>query len=462
MKQLRVITGVVGIALLILPARSFSLPATGAIVITEVQTASALSASEEFIELYNDGAAAVDVSKYTLEYYSATSNFLAPSRTIPLHGTLQPGKYYLVASTGYLADAAYDAFSPGLAATGGHVQLVSTMPGSADTVHDLVGWGSATHPEGTPAAAPEAGSSIERNKGQDGKYIDTDDNEADFSVAATPTPTADNAPPLTTEIENPEPSDDNLSDDEEVVTTPQLQPLQITELLPNPASPASDSTDEYVELYNPNAEPVDLSGYKLQTGNSYSYSYTFTAGTIAAQSYEVFMVTETGVLLANSSGKARLIDPNGAIVSETDTYDEADDGSAWALLSAGWLWTTSPTPGLANVLTLPAVQSAVTTQTAKPKAKTATKKTTVKPKTSTKKAAAPKKSSASTSTADKDSADSVAAATADPPSIHPGVLAGVSALAVGYAAYEYRHDVANRIHQLRRYRAARRAARKTA
>lgn len=443
--------------MLVAPAHSYSLPAADAVMIVELQTGSSSSSAEEFVELYNAGTAAVDVSQYKLEYYSATSSFATPSRSIPLHGTLYPGKYYLVASTGYLTDKAYDSFSSGFAATGGHIQLISPDPAdnNKDVVHDLVGWGAATHPEMEATPAPDAGSSLTRKKDLNDHFIDTDNNLDDFAINALPTPTADNIAP----DDNPDTPPDTSGTDEELPPpVSQLLPLQITELLPNPAPPASDSTDEYVEIYNPNAEAVDLSGYKLQTGNSYSYSYTFTSGTIGASSYEAFLVTETGTLLANTSGKARLIDPIGNIVSETEDYEDAADGLAWALLSAGWLWTTNPTPDAANILAAPAVKAATTSSTTKPKTtKTTTKKPkTVKKATSAKKTAAPKKAASSVQAGQPQEATVIE----EPSAIHPGILAGVSALAVGYAAYEYRHDMANRIYQFRRYREARRAARK--
>ncbi len=460
MKRLRAITGVVGIMLLLLPAHSFSLPAMGGIMIVELQTGTTDSLSQEFVELYNDGVANVDVSKYKLEYYSATSGFVTPSRSIPLHGTLYSGKHYLVASTGYLVDKAYDSFSGGFAKTGGHVQLVSPDPSDATklVVHDLLGWGSAIHPETEAASAPTENASLDRKKDETGRYLDTDNNLNDFAINPTPLPLADNvAPPGTPDA--PSDTTNDASEDEELaLPTSQLLPLQITELLPNPAPPASDSTDEYVEIYNPNAEAVDLDGYKLQTGNSYSYSYTFTSGTIGPESYNGFLVTETGTLLANISGKARLIDPNGQIISETESYEDAADGLAWALLSAGWLWTTTPTFGAVNILSVPAVKAAAVL-TVKPKV---TKASTTKPKAvkaaSTKKTTTAKKSAAS----DQSTAPKVAVTTGEPAGLHPAVLAGVSALAVGYAGYEYRHDVANRIYQFRRYRASRRDARKSA
>ncbi len=458
MIRLRVLAEVVGITLLLLPARGYSLPAVDEIMIVQLQTGTSSSASEEFVELYNAGANPVDISKYVVEYYSATSTFVTPSRSIPLHGTLYAGKHYLIANTGYLADKAYDSFSAGFSSTGGHIQLVSPDPSDVTKtiVRDLLGWGTALHPETEAAIAPDADSSLLRKKDPSDRFVDTDNNLEDFVTVTPAAPMADNTAPAGT----PDTPTDTPDEVDEAVIPPvsQLLPLQITELLPNPAPPASDSTDEYVEIYNPNAEAVDLSGYKLQTGNSYSYSYTFTSGTIGANSYEAFLVTETGTLLANTSGKVRLIDPNGQIISETESYEDAADGLAWALLSAGWLWSTTPTPSAANVLSLAVVKAAATTSTTKPKVvKAVTKpKKAVKAATTKKAATSVKKPSGSDST---NSGQDISAAT-EPASLHTGVLAGVSILAVGYAAYEYRHDMANRIYQFRRYREARRAARK--
>jgi hypothetical protein len=249
--------------------------------------------------------------------------------------------------------------------------------------------------------------------------------------------------------ENPEPDDNEQPEDNTPLVTTQLLPLALTELLPNPAAPQTDTNDEFVELYNPNDEPVDLNGYQVQAGTTYAYKFTLTNQTIPAKGYLIFTSGDTNLALANTAGKARLVAPDGSTVSETTPYEDAEDGQAWVLINGTWQWTTTPTPGTDNVLSLPTptVKAASTKKTTTTKKKTTAKVATTK--TSAKKSTA--KPAARTDYEDPTSIDVAP--------VHPTVIAGVGLLALLYAGYEYRYDTANRLYQFQRYRAARREAR---
>ena len=101
---------------------------------------------------------------------------------------LGPGQHLLIANSAgaysTLGDATY---SGGFAATGGAIAL--RIVGGATI--DAIGWGDATNAfvEGSPAAAPPAGSSLERRPGGSaGNGTDTNDNAADWFVQPTPGP----------------------------------------------------------------------------------------------------------------------------------------------------------------------------------------------------------------------------------------------------------------------------------
>lgn len=428
------------------------LPPSSPILIVEVQTGTTTSASEEFIELVNVSDSDVDMSSWRVEYFSASSaDFEHPSRNITLHGILSPGDHYLLASTGYLTDIANDTFSAGLAKTGGHVRLISATD-TTTTVHDLLGWGTALHPLGSAATAAADGQSLQRKiEPSTGEFVNTANNAKDFE-AGTPSPQGHVPPPAEEEPAPPaeepapepetQPVDETPEPDPEI-NGPVLASPYITELLPNPAPPATDSDDEFVELYNPNSVQLDLTGYKLQSGASYNHNFTFNGQTIPAQSYAVFYVSETKLVLVNESGKARLISPDSNVISETDLYEKANDGQVWMWDGALWQWSITPTPGKPNTLTLVA---------AKP-AKTAAAKTTSAKKKSS---AAKKVKSATTKKSKKTPAVAVApiddSGEAAVQPIHPAVLAVVGGLALLYALYEYRHDMANFIYKLRRNR----------
>ena len=166
-------------------------PATASVRVNEVETGTTTSAADEFVELVNSGGAVADVSGWKLVYRSASGTTDTTLATIPTGTSIAAGGFYLFGGSAYAgAHAADQSFSSGLAAAGGAVALRDAN----GNVVDSVGWGSATNAlvEGTVAPAPATtappGSSIGRKP--DGH--DTDDNSADFTVAATATPRAPN------------------------------------------------------------------------------------------------------------------------------------------------------------------------------------------------------------------------------------------------------------------------------
>lgn len=253
--------------------------------------------------------------------------------------------------------------------------------------------------------------------------------------------------------------------DQVLVDNTGLVPPIITELLPNPASPALDSTDEYIEVYNPNDEPYQLTGSTLEVGTSTLHDFKISGDlVIPANSYMVFYSESTRLSLTNSGGQARLLDSTGQIISETQAYSAAIEGETWSLSGGVWQWTTTPTPGEPNTITS-APEKISTTAAKAAAAKTAATK--VKGTNTTKSKAAPKvkTAKAKTTKTKKPAKTKIAFAsnvseTQPRAQVHTGVLVVVAGLALLYGAYEYRHDFANRIHQLRGHRTNRGRARR--
>jgi hypothetical protein len=404
------------------------------------------NAGQEFIELYNNSDADVDLAGWHVQYTSATkTDWSSPSRNITLTGIVKTGDYYLLASAGYIADKSNLSFSATLSQTGGHLRILD----KSGNLQDQIGWGNAAMPLGVAVTAPDPGSSISRDTSADGFNL-TEDNSTDFADSLTPSPGADNI------ITVPAVEPDQISDgsDPSVSSTPpvttEYAQIQISELLPNPASPQTDAQDEYIELYNPTTFDVDLTGYILTTGLNSTYKYNIQNQTIMAGGYIVLYSKDTNLTLSNTAGKATLLDPDGKLLDETAAYSDAAPGVAWIFNQGQWVWTASSTPGADNVFT-PAITTSLTLAKAK------TPKTTKAKATAAKKA--PKVKAAKTVKAKKPKKKKIAAAaTTQPPpkqpaKLHPAVLAGVGSAAVLYGLYEYRADVANSLYRFRRYRA---------
>lgn len=488
------------------------------IVITEMLPGTEMSASEEFIEIYNQSKTAIDLAKdnWVIQIASSKATTWSGAKSVKLTGTLYPGTYAIVTSTytssgvtkSYLSEYANAQFSAGLTASSGHIRIGKTAlaPATGLQLVDIVEWstkdtsGALTSPgidEAVPFTLGEAiktGSSIKRILDTERHFIASGDPVLDFMLSSCPSPTSNSvAPstpidpmvtePLSTMIDTSNPSCAPIEEtpgDEggagsivqptneppaillpsatSAVSTSTvsgsgasipasdkgLQSPQITELLPNPGSPNTDAADEFVELYNNNDAAFDLSGFMLYIGSSGSKHVTFPDGTtIAPHSFKAFFSSDLHLSLSNSAGKVSLVDPLGNQLYATDDYGTAKDDTAWALAQGKWQWTSRPTPGATNIITTPMVTGKKTPATKAKTSKASTKAATTKHKT---KAA---------SVSDMAVASSVQP---DTP-LHPLTLAVVGSFALLYGAYEYRRDLANRFHQLRGYRAARRAAR---
>lgn len=207
---------------------------------------------------------------------------------------------------------------------------------------------------------------------------------------------------------------------------------QITELLPNPASPQTDADDEFIEIYNPNDSVFDLSGFTLEIGLTTKHDFTFDAGTsISAKSFKAFYSADTHLSLSNSGSQVWLLDPAGDIMSQADAYGSTKEGQSWALANGAWYWTGSPTPGAANLINGVSMSSAS-------KGKTT-----------------PIVSAASATFPGSAKTNQSQNGASTPTPLHPWTLAAVGAAALLYGGYEYRADLGNNIYRLRRYYEAR-------
>lgn len=450
---------------------------TPALIISEVKIRNDTAGFDEFIEFYNPGIDPVSLNDYFIGYVNspAPSAEQVFAKSVIGEGLLPAGESFVLAKNELDPNLPKSKKSPfaSLSDSGGTLRITDAQ----DEIIDQFAWTATASLAIAPVQFLCTSSNTTCNANKAQSFTRDKDDQDDYILAnplwllATPTPLSVDLMPLPVPDPVPEPNpgptpDPNLTDDaaepspdqssqtpEDTTTAASLLPLQITELLPNPAAPASDSSDEFIELYNPNDQSVDLTGYKLQSGNTFSYSHTFAGTSLGGQQYKAFLVTETGNILSNTSGQSRLLDPSGTVVAQTNAYDSADDGDAWALINGAWQWTTTPTPNALNVLTVPVLKVA-TAKTAVSKNKTAVAKKP-KAKTTAKVAAAKTKKPAAAAAERQvyeDPAETIAP-------IHPGILAGVGVITLVYAAYEYRYDVINRLQQFRRYREIRRSSR---
>ena len=225
------------------------------LLISEVQTGGA-SASDEFAEITNVGGSDVDLAGLELAYVTSTGSTVTRKATWASATNLGPGRHLLIANaSGIFAGIADATYSSGFAATGGAIVL---RPIGGAPI-DAVGWGDATNGfvEGSPIAAPAAGSSIERKSGGlGGNTIDTNDNAADWFSQAVPNPQSLSAPPVPAPGASPTPSPSPDPSVPPVVTpSPTTGPTPEPSLPPVP-SPTPGPTATPTEMPTPTPAPT--------------------------------------------------------------------------------------------------------------------------------------------------------------------------------------------------------------
>lgn len=169
-------------------AESNSLMPSPNLVISQVQMGGAANANDEFIEIHNNGAAAVDLNGYRIVYRSqnGTSDVMNPLAVWTASTILQPGQYYLIASVSYdggiTPDKVYDptTLSVSMSANNGGV-AIRLGDNNTGTIIDSLGWGTVTNgfAEGTAATVP--GNDNSKIRGLNG-CLDSDNNSTDFTT----------------------------------------------------------------------------------------------------------------------------------------------------------------------------------------------------------------------------------------------------------------------------------------
>lgn len=180
------------LALLVLPLQF----AKSQVVINEVYGGGGNTSApfnQDFVELFNLGPAAVDVSGFVVQYGSATGSTFTTIATLPANTTIAAGSFFTI-SAGPVG--AIGAALPGVDFTGSTGTNFSATAGKVQFLNvsmaivDFVGYGTTANAfEGLgPAPAPSNTTSAQR--AIDG--IDTNNNNVDF-LSRLPTPDMTNA-----------------------------------------------------------------------------------------------------------------------------------------------------------------------------------------------------------------------------------------------------------------------------
>jgi hypothetical protein len=227
------------------------------LVLSEVLTGGT-SASDEYVEIANQGVTAVELSGLEVVYVTASGTTITRKATWSAPTALDPGRRLLLANgVGIYAPLADAVYTGGLAATGGALvlRIVSGTP------IDAIGWGDATNAfvEGTAATAAPAGSSLERKPGgAAGNGADTNDNALDWFVQGAPSPQGLAAPPVPDGGPTPTPTaQPTPTATPPGSATPGVTPTPTPDVTPTPtATPAPTPTPTPTPAASPTPTPT--------------------------------------------------------------------------------------------------------------------------------------------------------------------------------------------------------------
>jgi hypothetical protein len=307
-----------------------------AVIINELMwMGSSSSIADEWIELKNISGSTVDFKLTPWSIYKNDSLMLVVDK-----GAVNSGKYFLVSNNpeNYkftngqsILNIKPDFINTDISLSNTSAQYkLYDAPDNSGSLIDVADDGSGTPLAGENGAVKK---SMERNADfSDGtiasswhtcyKPENLDDGSADCG-----TPGAQNS-----EEEKPEP----------VVYADEII---INEILPNPSG---DEENEFIELYNPGDENVDLSGWTLKDAGKTSH-YIFHSDTIIKSGGYLVIYRKDFKFALNNSGdeSVYLMDPNGEEVSKI-FYDKANEGVSYNFDGNTWRWSRFITPGEDN------------------------------------------------------------------------------------------------------------------
>lgn len=234
------------------------------VVISEFRTQGPNGGNDEFIELYNPTASAIDISGWTISGSNNVGN-VSTRATLPASTSLPPGQYYLIANTstnGYSGTVTPNlTYSTGITNDGG----IALSNGT--TIVDQVGMSSGSaYGEGTRLGTftSTTGSYERLTGGADGNCLDDNNNVTDFNLIPSSNPQNLSTPPLSP-VCGPAPAP--------TAVPPSLSPTG----MPLPTVPPgsviisevawsgtqASPNDEWIELYNTTSNSLVLIGTRL-------------------------------------------------------------------------------------------------------------------------------------------------------------------------------------------------------
>lgn len=327
---------------------------TPKIVISQIQTSSFDSKTEELIEIYNNSDEDIDVTDWCIKKASATG---ASYATLKCLKDISPGSSIILYARSCLIGISTDyqnkypnaeysfTFSAGLSDVGGRVVLLDENGQSVD----LVAWG-----EGTLDAEGESpilvdtsaqGILFKRRSVTDSVMQDTNDNAADFQQIIF-IDICVNIDGLQSEV----PDGWYVDRAGNCTSTPPLPANECRGVIISEI--AANTDNQFIELHNITDQAINLEGCLLQTNRSQT-AFALPATHLEAGADHAIYIGDTDLKLTKTTtGTVYLLSSDGVFETDSRTYANLASGTAWAWFGeSGWRQTYTLTPAATNIYT---------------------------------------------------------------------------------------------------------------
>ena len=176
------------------------------------------------------------------------------------------------------------------------------------------------------------------------------------TLEATGTPTASQTPTATEELPGETGTPTPTLTPTRTPLAAAQPPVVINEVLPMPKAVDWDgdgranAADEWIELVNTTKRPVDISGWRLETGRGAGIVYRIPRGTVLrAGAILVFFQRQTRLKLEDSGGPVRLVDRGGK-AADSVRYGALNPDASYAREARDtWHSDWPPSPGRPNL-----------------------------------------------------------------------------------------------------------------
>lgn len=296
--------------------------ASASIILSEIQIGGD-KAADEFVELYNTSDTAVDLKDYSLRRKSQgdTNPKGSSLKTFNVHDIIPAHGYFLWASSAGIFKDHADTTTGGGLSDNNSLGLFDKDGGLVESLT----WG-------TGHALPFAPTSFENPEKKESFTRDL----ADLSWSKTKKISPTNSKGEMWAEEVPPPP-----------VPKEFKSIHINEVFPNPKE--KGGTGEFIELYNPLSETVDLSGWEIRDASA-SGKYIFPSGKkIEGKGYLVVTDQDFTLSLNNTKETLSLYDAEKRIV-HTVSYEKTKQGITLNLAGDKLRGGKVPTPGQENIL----------------------------------------------------------------------------------------------------------------